>query len=167
MGSWNDFIKKTKERFKDEKNVYSIIIWSDAFKVMTFSEFLDKVTTDDKVLDVRVFNDVRELRIFRDYKDNKFNNIVEISDKENDDTENGAVFDRNKKRCFSYDDEQFIDYDVKRSHTEGMRKATGGGEYAFPIEIKEKTKLIIRNYVDYDEQGQAYIKAWRVVGFKN
>ncbi len=70
----------------------------------------------------------------------------------------------------SYDEEQYLDIDEKRSQTlfaaEHKVRATGGGVYHLPILDYRGAKVRIRNYVDYyKETGQAYVRDWRLVEF--
>ena len=159
MDRWGDFISFVKETFFGKEDSYAIIISSDCFDVLTVDSFIDKYQSGEKVLDVRVFDNDRELRLVRDYIGNDFTENIEISD--------DNMTDINGAKCYSYDDEQYLDIDMNRSvATTGKVRATGGGEYTLPFEFNDKTKVLIRNYVDYDEKGQAYLKAWRVVGFR-
>ena len=138
-----------------------VIIYSDRFEVMTLENLRDDINSGqipiERLLDIRVFDNNGEIRIYRDYIGNSFNEIVELKDK---DMEEEGV-------CSAYDDMQFLDVDLKRSNQKsGFILATGGGTYRFPHKVTENTKIRIRNYVMYDDNGQAYIAAWRLVGFE-
>ena len=158
MSTFQDFIETVNERgiygSGEEKPCYAIVTYSDHFEVVLATDIV-KVNVG-KLLDIRTFNDRTEVRLYRDYIGNSFNQLVVISDED---------------EGFSdyYDDEQFLDIDRKRSleRDDGKLYATGGGVYSLPFRPTQDAKVIIRNYVDYDEDGQAFIKAWRVAGFKN
>ena len=156
MSTFQDFKDAINEKINrnDTENGYAIITYTDHFEVVSAKD-IDEVNVE-KLLDIRAFNDRAEVRLYRDYFGNPFNKLVVISDED---------------EGFSdyYDDEQFLDIDLRRSLDRGNDKviATGGGVYSLPFIPTKDAKVIIRNYVDYDEDGQAFIKAWRVAGFKN
>lgn len=111
---------------------------------------------EEKLLDIRIFNEKKELRMFRGNIGREFFGRMLEDEKENlDETE-------------YFDEEQYLDIDVKRSAglfcREGKVKATGGGCYRLPLAGFEDAKVELRNYLGYyEETGQAYVKDWRLV----
>jgi len=151
--------------FKNEINIesgYAIIMFIDKFEVIEYpfnAETEEKLENcwNKKLLDIRIFNNKKEYRVFRAdagsdfiycYTDDSFTNDY-------------------------YDDEQYLDIDSTKIKPDGTVTATGGGEYKLPLKIlgsnkyKGEVKLYIRNYIDYDNKfGQAYIKRWRITDIR-
>lgn len=137
---------------------YAIIMTTDRFVADEYplstqnKEYLK--SNIEKLLDMRIFNEHAEYRVFRGDIGRSF--MMRFKQ----DTE-GEDY---------YDDEQYLDIDESRS-APGFQKgkqvrATGGGYYALPLDSCKGIKLIIRNYLGYrDGSGQAYIKDWRLLGF--
>lgn len=158
----DDFLKEVSNSFEGSEKAYAVMLFTDTFEVVDYSEFgsmVDGKLNIEKLLDVRIFNEIEEYRLYRDYCGNDDYNYVHVSDEEM----------KKDKQTDVYDDEQYLDIDLKRTteklQADGYVLATGGGKYKFPIAIYGDMKIKIRNYVSYDENGQAYIKAWRLVGF--
>lgn len=137
---------------------YAVMMFTDRFEVDIWplaeqnEERLEKEMSQ-KLLDMRVFCESAEYRIFRSFVGAEF----------------VAAYSRDEGQEY-YDDEQYLDIDEKESaKTFGqaqMVRAMGGGYYRLPLESYRRMKVRIRNYVAYDEaSGQAYIKGWRLVGF--
>lgn len=108
-----------------------------------------------KLLDVRVFDREREVRISRSDAGREF--------------QGRSLNDQKETPEFQdyFDEEQFLDIDDKRSEElfarEGKVQATGGGKYRLPLSDFRNAKLQIRNYLGYyEESGQAYVKDWRL-----
>lgn len=110
--------------------------------------YQQKITDTDHLLELRVFDKDKELKIMRPtIADEFFYRII-------DDTKN---FDDNY-----IEEEHYLDIDTKKS--KGMDYVTtGGGRYTLPIENAER--VLIRNYISYDEQGIAQITDFRVVKY--
>ena len=111
---------------------------------------------EGKLLDIRIFNEEKELRMFRGDIGRKFLGRI-LEDKKDS---------LDEAECF--DEEQYLDIDAKRSESlffkEGKVKATGGGCYHLPLKRFENAKIKVRNYLGYyEETGQAYVKDWRLV----
>lgn len=144
----------------EDTGAFAVLTYTDAFEVLPYSDFLhasinhaDGRQLLDKLLDIRVFNADKEYRLYRDYCGASWEVSV-LSDAEMQNTD-------------FYDEVQYLDIDTKRtaegaSRHPGMLRATGGGWYRFP---QGYTKAKIRSYVSYDDNGQAYRIAWRLVGF--
>jgi hypothetical protein len=62
------------------------------------------------------------------------------------------------------DEEQYLDIDSAVSQAEkGNYITTGGGKYTLPV-LNAK-KILIRNYIDYDDEGLAFFSDFRIVKF--
>ena len=62
-----------------------------------------------------------------------------------------------------FDEVHFLDIDLKRSDPGiGEYRTTGGGAYTLPVTNAERVK--IRNYLEYDDEGVAFVKDFRIVG---
>lgn len=146
--------KKMKEgfvlaMFTDEIWLYE---WSD-------SKIEEAKVRSNFLLEIRVFDKEKELKLFR-------SNIGEVfKGRERNDIEEDY-----------FDERQYLDIDWKRSrklYKEKHRvRAIGGGVYYLPVELDMKdesdknVKIKIHNYVDYLENGQAYVCDWRLVELK-
>lgn len=150
------YIEEVKSKFEDDDNV--VLIYNDCFKVIKLkvliSEKFDIASAEKKLLDIRTFNPKRENRMYRDYAGRPFFKPIDIDD------------DDNMKDCDSYYDYQYLDKkEAELKDNELWVHTSGGGSYQFPEEEKEKNKIKIKNYIKYDENGQAYIFAWRLAEF--
>lgn len=109
-----------------------------------------------KLLDIRIFNSEKEMRMFRGDIGRKLQ---------------GRSIDDNGKALTPedyFDEEQYLDIDSKRSgdlFLKGQKvMATGGGCYHLPLAVFENAKVSIRNYLGYyEETGQAYVRDWRLM----
>lgn len=165
-----EFIQKAETEFEQDANV--VLIYSDAFAVCKLSDLLspafDKDRAEKKLLDIRIFDRKKEMRMYRDYEGNGFFPSIILSDEEfveksipQDEKEMGI-----KSEDFYYDDVQYLDkIEILTEDGVTKAKAAGGGKYRFPKSERGKTKVKLRNYIDYDENGQAAILAWRLVDF--
>ena len=161
MGNFRDYSSKI-----DIKEGYALVMFVDYFGVTKYPILNTDITErlerdfDSKLLDMRVFNEEREYRIFRGDTSSK-NFYFRILD----------------DSCYKdfYFDEQFLDVDTTRSDiNNGLVRAIGGGCYIMPLEsILNNTnkdlgniKINIKNYLDYDDCGQSYITDWRIVSIK-
>lgn len=111
---------------------------------------------EEKFLDVRIYSQEREVRIFRSDIGRMF--------------QGRSLNDQKEEAEFQdyFDEEQFLDIDDTRSEElfdrEGKVQATGGGKYRLPLPDFRNAKLLIRNYLGYyEESGQAYVKDWRLI----
>ncbi len=112
----------------------------------------------DKLLDVRIFDETKEIRMFRGDVGKKefFYRVID---------------DEQQKREY-FDEEQYLDIDDQRSEKEFEKNrhvfATGGGRYPLPLSDYRNVKVCIRNYIAYyEETGQAYVRDWRLAGLFN
>lgn len=133
-------------REKVKKYDYSLCIWTDR------TDFLkDKSLPDeDKLLEIRCFNENGEFHAFRSTVDKDEFISREITDAES--CEN------------SFDEEHYLDIDTTKAKEDGKVFATGGGSYYLPVEDAEK--IIVKYYYTFDDNGIARKTDWRIVGFK-
>ncbi len=112
---------------------------------------------EGKLLDVRIFNKEKEVRMFRGDIGRKLQ---------------GRSIDDGKdilKQQEYFDEEQYLDIDDKRSEEVFAREkkvvATGGGCYSLPLPGFVDAKVRLRNYLGYyEETGQVYVRDWRLMG---
>ena len=116
----------------------------------------DNVTDIQHLMEVRIFNENGEKKLSRYSLEEDF--ICRVADdeyfrqkleNENDSLENRTL-----------EDIQYLDRDKTMSRVRNYR-STGGGEYTLPDE--GYNKIHIRNYIDYDDNGIAYISDFRIV----
>lgn len=116
-----------------------------------------------KVLEVRVFNDRKEYKLFRTDIGKEFNlRVIDDNDLE-------PGIERIKES-------QYLDIDTKRSaHDEqdggagnGRRVYTmGGGQFFLPVSNMNNAVVEIVYYIRKDEKsGEARVTDWRAAGFK-
>ena len=147
---------KQKVRITDG---YAVLMLTDRFLVDRYplsddTERLIESFFEQKLLDMRVFDQSVEYRIFRTDAGGDFRFRV-LPDE-------GEEY---------FDESQYLDIDEprsKESFEQGKEvRATGGGSYHLPLEYYQDAKVIVRNYIAYDENsGQAYIRDWRLAGFE-
>lgn len=149
----------------------SNINWQDAKKEVSFDKgyviaiFTDKVVVsdypltdddnirkfdsefEDKILDCRIFDSEKEYRWFR----GDIGRTIKC--RVLDDAHGGDHFDRSI----------YLDIDTKKSKGGQKVFATGGGEYSLPISKISDAKIKIREYLKYDEFGNARVYDWRVL----
>ena len=110
-----------------------------------------------KVLEIRVFNSEKEMKLFRGDIGSTFR--LRTLDESGKDTED------------YYDEEQYLDIDTRRSAELFQRSqdvyTTGGGQYHLPLNRMNEARIMIRYHIGkYEDSGQARIEDWRVVDFK-
>lgn len=155
MSNLEEFIQAVRGSFDNGAN--AVLIYNDAFEVIRVSELLSQEfnlkNAEEKLLDIRVFDQKKEIRICRDYAGNTFSEKIELDDEE-------------MQEYDTYEDEQYLDK-AKVFWEAGKTwiRATGGGSYPFPTDEKSNSKVKLKNYVSYDEYGQACLAAWRLVAF--
>ena len=103
-----------------------------------------------KLLEIRVFNEMAEYRLFRGDIGSDFYERI-LSDDDAGDT---------------FDEVQYLDIDDSVDLLGGMVQSTGGGKYHLPFDKKKNAGIRIRYYLDrYETTGQARIRDWRAVEF--
>ncbi len=145
----SEFISKCE---KDIKKGWFIAELSDEYIVDDISELNSDKCSENKVLEIRAFNDDMEHKLFRTDISRDFHyRVIKDSDYGTDQT---------------IDEVQILDIDTARS--EGLRDGyvmtTGGGKYHLPLEKYYKACVKIRYYLErYEETGQARVADWRIV----
>ena len=118
---------------------------------------------EDKILEVRVFNDSKEYKLFRTDIGRQFNfRVIDDNDLE-------AGIEKIKES-------QYLDIDTKRSVQDGAENGTGnsrrvytmgGGQFFLPVSNINNAEVEIVYYIRKDERsGEARITDWRAAGFK-
>lgn len=125
-------------------NGTAVMIYTDRF----MCDVQKKIEDTKHLLEVRVFNENAELKIMRSTIDRMFS---------------WRYIDDTKLTKDDYIEEyQYLDIDTNKSS--GCEyTATGGGKYHLPVSDAEK--VVIRNYISYDDQGIAQITDFRIVRF--
>lgn len=109
---------------------------------------------ENKVLEIRAFNEKMEYKLFRT------NISKEFAYRAIKDGENIAEH---------IDEEQFLDIDEARSMNlnNGNVVTTGGGLYHLPLKNHKNARIKVRYYLEkYAKTGQARVADWRLVGFE-
>ncbi len=112
--------------------------------------------SEDKALEIHIFNRDEERRLFRSDISKDFCEVV-ISEGEND----GGKY---------FDEYQYLDIDdtkVGGSVNGGFEvRSTGGGKYFVPLPRIKNACVHIRYYLGkYSQTGQSRIEKWRLVDF--
>ena len=129
-------------------------------------KYIETISDIPHLLEIRIFNESTELKAIRTAMGKDF--IWRIADDEyfaeqlknvDDDFENKI-----KNRVLI--EKQYLDIDEKKTKelAENTYITTGGGEFTVPL--NEAKKVIIKNYINYDEQGILKITDFRIVGFE-
>lgn len=136
-------------------NGYVIVMMTDAFEIQRVEvETFDRNKLYEKGMEIRIFNDTKEAKWFRCSIEKPF--MMRVVD------------DAEEMDPFSYwDERQYLDIDELRSKPEqGIARTTGGGTYPLPIPDYKGAQVLIRNYLEYEEETmQLCIADWRIVGF--
>lgn len=120
-----------------------VLMYTHKFECVPQSEITDTA----HLLEARIFNKEKELKIMRPTIADEFTYRI-IDD-------NAGEYDFIEER-------HYLDIDDKR--TDGFNyTATGGGKYTLTVENAEK--VLVRNYISYDEQGIAQITDFRLVEY--
>lgn len=145
MADLNELIAKTT----DMTDAFYTAELTDQYIVGEWSSH--GMIDEAKVLEIRVFNKKREIKLFREDIGERFR-LRELTDAGD-----------------HYDECQLLDIDTKK--TVGLEfVTTGGGSYKVPASIAEmKIPMIrIRYYLRQDSRsGQTYIYDWRCVDFED
>lgn len=113
------------------------------------SETLDG--KEDRILEVRVFNTKKEIKLFRTDVSREF--VMRDSS--------------DIAECDTYTEEQYLDIDETKGSRNGIVTTTGGGKYRLPFSNLKDAYIVIENYLScYSKSGQARIFDWRMVDIK-
>lgn len=128
------------------ENKIIFAIWTDK------ADFLLNINDlrEDKLLELRAFDENSEYHVYRSAIDNPFFER--------------KIDDRADEQQY-FDEEQYIDIDSTRSEG-NVRYTTGGGKFHLPQDSLNVTKIVIRYYYDYDNEGIASVTDWRIVELK-
>lgn len=169
----NDYVNQT-ELFEPDRlsRVYYAATLTDVFILGTWgdTEFvrLKKKSQYSKLLELRIFNEHAELKVWRSDIGSKFQ--VRILD-DRTALDSSSSMKNNITSVPDYFEEvQLLDIDRKESKSANDVRATGGGAYSLPdhIFVMNNPGLIVRHYFDkYEKSGNAYIRDWRCVGFRD
>lgn len=134
---------------------YVVAALTDEYIVDRWPMSEDLSEKEEKILEVRVFNEEKEIKLFRTDIGKKFKDLRIL-----DDSELYGKFE-------SFEQEQYLDIDTKRSVCDdGYVFTTGGGNYRLPFGYSEESKVIIKYYMEEEpDSGMARIADWRVAGF--
>lgn len=139
-------IMKSIDKSKLENKIV-FAIWTD------HADFLLDINDleEDKLLELRAFDKNSEYRVYRSTVDSDFY----------------ARFAEDSAKSVSdyFDTEHFLDID-STANKNNTRKTIGGGTFHLPLAYADATKIVIRNYVKYDDDGIASVCDWRIVQLK-
>lgn len=137
---------------------YALIQCTDRYTVLELPD-KDIDISENKLLEIRIFNKDEEKRLFRlDLQD-------EFCYYETNDTNLKPEIDY-------FDQQQILDIDTTKVLEGNCVRSTGGGVYTIPRSVFRGKKLgqaavIIRHYFGVTKAGQAYIKDFRCVEFSD
>lgn len=134
---------------------YALIQCTDCYTVLELPD-KDIDISENKLLEIRIFNKDKERRLFRlDLQD-------EFCYYETNDT-------CLKPEIDYFDQQQILDIDTTKVLEGNCVRSTGGGAYTIPKSVfgdkLELAAVIIRHYFGVTPTGQAYIKGFRCVEF--
>lgn len=152
---WNEFWELAEEQ--DDGFVLASL--TDEYIVDDWNKQVEFLGAKrNKLLEIRIFNKVQELKLFRTDIGHAFHMRI----KNDKDLSEDEYIEEN----------QYLDIDTKRSEElfkkEHKVRAIGGGVYHLPSKINEidNVQLKVRYYFQKDEEtGVASIGDWRVVEF--
>lgn len=133
----NKIIDKSK---LENKIIFAI--WTDRADFLLDVDDLQ----ENKLLELRAFDENSEYRIYRSTVDTDF-------------------YERYVEDSNYFDTEQFMDID-STANKGNTRKTIGGGSFHLPPMYESATKIVIRNYIKYDDDGIASVYDWRIVRLK-
>ena len=137
-------MRKEIDKSKLENKII-FAIWTDR------ADILPNVLQEDKLLELRAFDENSEYRVYRSTADTDFYERF---------AEDSAKSERDY-----FDTEQFIDINSNFNQS-NIRKTIGGGTFHLPFAYANAVKIVIRNYVEYDDDGIASVIDWRIVELK-
>lgn len=106
---------------------------------------------EKKLLELRIFNETKEMKFFRAELSKSF--LCRVKE----DTDADIYFD----------EWQYLDIDSLQGINDGIATTIGGGKYYLPCVATVDAQVCIRYYLGrYPETGQVRIQDWRCVCFK-
>ena len=139
---------------KDFKG-YALIQCTDCYTVLELP-VSDIDISENKLLEIRIFNKNEERRLFRlDLQDEFCYYVTNDTDL--------------KPEIDYFDQQQFLDIDTTKKLEGNYVRSTGGGVYTIPKSVFRgklgQAVVIIRHYFGVTKADQAYIKDFRCVEF--
>ena len=142
---------------KDFKG-YALIQCTDRYTVLELPD-KDIDISENKLLEIRIFNKDEEKRLFRlDLQDEFCYYVINDTDL--------------KPEIDYFDQQQILDIDTTKVLEGNCVRSTGGGVYTIPKSVFRvfrgnlgQAAVIIRHYFGVTKAGQAYIKDFRCVEF--
>lgn len=147
--------------FRDTK-AYVLAYYTDAFRAGWADQMLAEVESNmDKLLELRVFNENRELWLHRSALGSPFAWRLAAEGEKKPEEKEEYCFETRQLLDLGEgpDAEPAFDQDGLR-----VLKTEAGRSFKLPI-TKEERYVRIMNYVAYDENGIANAADWRLVGF--
>lgn len=112
------------------------------------------VGKEDQVLEIRIFNLERELKLIRTdiFSEYHFRDSLELDERGLD----------------SYIEKQYLDIDTtKCKDSQGRVTSTGGGKYYLPLKMIDDAYLELKIYLSkYESSGQVRVYDWRMMDLK-
>ena len=141
---------------KDFKG-YALIQCTDCYTVLELP-VSDIDISENKLLEIRIFNKDEEKRLFRlDLQDEFCYYVINDTDL--------------KPEIDYFDQQQILDIDTTKVLEGNCVRSTGGGVYTIPKSVSRgklgQATIIIRHYFGVTKAGQAYIKDFRCVEFSD
>lgn len=166
MADYTNLIEKTKEM----QNAFVVASLTDEYIVDTWP--MRNATLEgkeEKLLEVRVFNDKKEVKLFRsDVGIQSFG--LRIIDDDNlpedwDCLMYTADDQGNSRKDYQ---EQYLDVNTDTSPVgKTMVRTTGGGYFYLPVDEPRDAQIKIKHYVKRDpDSGMAILVDWRAAGIK-
>lgn len=146
------------KEFLEEVKAFSghaLVQCTDGYHVLNWPAS-DLNLVEGKLLEIRIFNEKKEERLFRlDLGDQFYYHVTQ------DDS-------LDPKKDY-FDQQQILDIDTTQKLEGDWVASTGGGKYTLPKKIFEnslgKAAILIRHYFGVTSTGQAYIRDFRCVKF--
>ena len=151
INSWSEVLKNLPEHLKNE-HTYIYAACTDKVYWLSIKNAEDKDINVSKLLELRVFNEKAEYWLIRPTTDMEFYERIK------EDTDN-------IKSEEYYDQWMYLDIDTKKSDKGREVYSISGGKYELPVNQQYDMQIKVRNYVEYDECGQARAADWRLAGF--
>lgn len=141
--SGNLKLDELKNKLNAYSNVQYIAMFTDRFEADNGIPNID-----DKLLELRLFNEVNELHAFRSNIGNDF--FYRVSDDTGLDEMDFIV--------------NYQKLDINNNEKKGYNlMTTVGGRYSLPVDEENYAKVI--DYIEYDSDGMAMVADYRIAGF--
>ncbi len=149
-----DDLKELLEITENMKG-FAVIAMTDCFTIDQWPCNFENKYNENKLLELRVFNQDREVKLSRGDLGSRFH--LRVRD------------DQSDTKTDYYDELQILDYiPLKDTDSDYVRVQTiSGGKYNLPGTVSGRCPCIrIRKYFGKYASGRAYVKDWRCVGFE-